>query len=358
MGANVVALWQAVASPFGMRFLRRQLWLRLAFSGGLVVLLLLRIDIGQAGRALLEAHYVYVVPALAFYTLSKLVDTYRWRLMLARLGEASLSGLFGTFLIANMANNFVPVRIGDVLRVQLPAQRYGLPRAGVTATVFVTETLLDGVTFVILALVGLALLDIPSPLTNLIWSLLAVVVVGLALAAWGARFRLPQGWQRRGWWRWLPPPIHRTVNELLPPFVEGLAALRDLRLGGRLLALSLVAWLLEVGMYWLFGIAFDMHIPIASYLLIMIAANMIVAMPLAPSNLGPYEVAVAEVAIALGVARPLAGGFAIGAHLITILWMTISGLVAMWLMNLSIEEIFRLHRRVVSRPSGPDLARS
>lgn len=334
-----------------MRLLRRQLWLRLALSGGLVWLLVWRVDIGQALRVFLDVRYVYVVPALALYTLAKLVDTYRWRLMLTRLGDAPLKGLFGIFLVSNMANNFVPVRLGDVVRVQVPAQRYGLPRAGVAATVFVTETLVDGVAFVILALVGLTLLDMPAPLTNLLWSLLALVAVGLILASWAARFRLPVGWHQRGWRRWLPPQVHRTVNDLVPPFVDGLAPLSDLRLGGRILALSLVAWSLEVGMYWLFGYAFDLDIPIGSYIIIMIAANMIVSMPLAPSNIGPYELAVAEVVVALGVARPLASSFAVGTHLLSIVWVSICGLVAMWLMDLRPGDLFQLRRTAMPRPS-------
>ncbi|MFQ5879313.1 MAG: lysylphosphatidylglycerol synthase transmembrane domain-containing protein [Dehalococcoidia bacterium] len=337
-----------------MRLLRRRFWLRLALSGGLLGLLVWRVDIAQALRVFPDVRWVYVVPGLALYTLSKLIDTYRWQMMLSRVGRAPLPGLFGTFLISNMTNNFVPVRIGDVLRVQVPAQRYGLSRAGVTATVFVTETLVDGVAFVILALIGLTLLDLPAPLTHLVWGLLGMVVVGVVLAVLAARFRLPEGWHERGWWQWLPPWVHKTVNDVVPPFVDGLAALGDFRLGGRILGLSLVAWLLEVGMYWLFGFAFKLDISIGAYILIMIAANMIVAMPVFISNIGAYEVAVAEMVVALGAARSLAGGFAIGTHLINIVWTSICGLTAMWLMNLRFEDVLQLRRKAVPQSSEPE----
>lgn len=322
--------------------LARRVLFRVALSVGLIALLLWRVDLTETWNAFLDADYIYVLPALLLYSASKLLDSQRWKMMLSPIGYAPLSGLFGIFQVANMANNFLPIRIGDILRVQVPAQRYALPRAGLTATVFVTETLLDGVAFVILALIGVALLDAPDPITKLVWTLLGVVVVGLILACVAARLRLQENWHANTWFHWLPEPIHRAISDFVPSFVSGLSALRDFRLGARVLAISLTAWLLEAGMYWLFGNAFGIDIPIGSYIIVMIAANMIVSMPIAPSNIGPYEIAVAEVMVALGADRAQAGGFAIGSHLIVIAWTTVWGLVSMWLLDLQFGDVFRL----------------
>ncbi len=46
----------------------------------------------------------------------------------------------------------------------------------------------------------------------------------------------------------------------------------------------------------------------------------------------------------LGVSRSLAGGYAIGTHLLNILWVGVSGLVAMWLLRVSFEDLFYLRR--------------
>jgi uncharacterized protein (TIRG00374 family) len=243
-----------------------------------------------------------------------------------------------------MTNNVFPVRVGDVLRVQVPAQRYGLPRAGLTATVFVTETLLDGVAFVGLALVGVFLLDISNLPVNLVWALVAAVAVGLLLALLLASLRLGEGWQDRGWMRVLAPRVREVLGNLVPPFIAGLTALRDPRLAARAMGLTLVAWLLETVMFWLFGLAFGLDLSFNAYLVIMITANMIVSMPVAPSNIGPYELVLAEVVAALGVARPLAGAYAIGTHLLNIFWVGFSGLVAMWMLRLSFEDVFSLRQ--------------
>jgi hypothetical protein len=45
------------------------------------------------------------------------------------------------------------------------------------------------------------------------------------------------------------------------------------------------------------------------------------------------------------VESSLAGGFAIGSHLLNILWVGASGVVAVWLMRLSFEDVFFLTLR-------------
>ncbi|MFQ6020345.1 MAG: lysylphosphatidylglycerol synthase domain-containing protein, partial [Dehalococcoidia bacterium] len=92
-----------------MRFLTdRRLWFRIGLSGGLVALLVWRVDIGEALQTFTEVNYLFVLPALAVFTFSKLVDAYRWRLMLSGLGSAPLSELFGIYLVHNLANNLLP----------------------------------------------------------------------------------------------------------------------------------------------------------------------------------------------------------------------------------------------------------
>lgn len=330
----------------------RRLWFRLAVSGVLIGLLIWRVDIREALETLAEGRYAYVAAALPIYSLSKLVDAYRWRLMLARLGSAPVLGLFGVYLVSNMANNLLPLRLGDAIRVQVPAGRWRLPRAGLTATVFVTESLVDGVAFVILLLIALAFLDVPGLPLGLVWALIVIVSVGLVLAVAASRLELRRGWEGRGWVAALPAALRRLLARALPEFLAGLAVLRDVPLAARTMAATFAAWLLETVVFWLFGLTFGLDLGLADYLVIMVTANMIVAMPLAPSNIGPYEVATAEVVALLGVESSLAAGFAIGSHLLNILWVGACGLVALWLMRLSFEDVFFLRPRPEGAAEG------
>lgn len=336
-----------------MRLLR-QLPFRIAVSAGLIGLLVWRVDIREALETLTEANYVYVAAALPVYSLSKLLSTYRWRLMLRSLGDLPPLELYGIYLTSNMVNVLIPLRAGDIVRIQVPARRYGMPRAGLTATVLVTESLLDGVAFAAVVLGAISFLDVPNVPPALAWGLIVVVAAGLALGVAASRLRLDEGWQDRGWFARLPRALRRPAGEFLPSFQEGLALLRDTRLAGQALAVTFAIWLLEGARFALLGLTFGLDLGFADYLVIMVVANMATAIPITPSSIGPYEVAVAEVVALLGVDAALAGGYAIGTHLLIVAWIVATGLTAMWLMGLGWRDVFYLRERPAAEMrSGP-----
>jgi hypothetical protein len=327
------------------RLFERRLVIRTAVSLALLAVLLWRIDLEQAGRALRDADYYYVVPGLLLFGLAKLLVAQRWRLMLSKFAELPLPPLFGILLVSNLANNVVPARIGDVIRVQVPAQRYELSRARLASTVFATESLLDGIAFAVLGLIGLALIDLHGFPTGVFWGVLGLVSGGLIAVIPIAHLRLEDGWTRRGIMPRLPERARHALEEAGPHFIDGLAVFRDFRLGAEAIALSFTIWLLEVAMFVLFGLAFGIHLSMPAWMLIMVAANMISSVPVTPSNIGAYEVAITEVMKALGVDAGVAGGYAIAAHVFNILWITAAGFSAMWALGLSWDDVFSFGRR-------------
>jgi glycosyltransferase 2 family protein len=321
----------------------------------LIAILLWRIDLVQAGRALRDANYLYVIPALALFGLAKLLVAQRWRLMMSEFADVPVRPLFGILLVSNLANNVLPVRIGDVIRVQVPAQRYNVSRARLTATVFATESLLDGLTFAILGLIGLALINLNGFPTGVFWGVLGLVTGGLIAVIPTSHLKLQEGWTERGVMPLLPERVRRPLEEAVPHFIDGLAVFRSFKLGTQAIGLSFTLWLIEVGMFALFGLAFNIQLSMPAWMLIMVAANMISSVPITPSNIGTYEVAVTALATALGVNRSVAGGFAIAAHMFNVLWITGAGFAAMWSLGLSPADVFSLGKRAddAVRPEEP-----
>ena len=167
------------ASPSASRCSRSSLW---------------RIDLEQAGRALRDANYVYVIPGLALFGVAKLLVAQRWRVMMSKFADLPLPPLFGILLVSNLANNVVPARIGDLIRVQVPAQRYDISRARLAATVFATESLLDGIAFAVLGLIGLALIDLPNFPTASSGACSGGVAGGLIAVIPLSHLKLEDGW--------------------------------------------------------------------------------------------------------------------------------------------------------------------
>jgi uncharacterized protein (TIRG00374 family) len=320
--------------------LRHRIWFQLALVLVFVGVLAWRVDLGDALRTFGDVNHGWAAAGLAVFTASKFVHAARWRILLGRFPGLPLPGLFGTYLVSNMVNNIMPLRTGDLVRIQIPARRYNIRRAELTAVIIVVETLLDGVAFAILLLVGLGLQDVPALRASVVWTMVVLVALGVVLATLAARIRLPDDLSQVSWGRLLPGWLRGRVAELVPPFVDGLAALRDPRIAARAIAISFPAWLIEVTVFWLFGQAFGLDLSFSAYLVITVAANMVVALPLTPSSLGAYEVALQEVIALFGVDRSLAAGYAIGIHLSMSLWIVATGLVAAWLLHIRFEDLF------------------
>ncbi|OGO50871.1 MAG: hypothetical protein A2148_07915 [Chloroflexi bacterium RBG_16_68_14] len=317
-------------------------WFQIALTGGFLGLLAWRVNIGDALATLPQANWAWVLPGLVGFTLSKAIHTARWRIFLGAHRKLPFSGLLGIFLIHNMANAVLLLRAGDLLRIQTTSQRYGISRSELTATVIVVETLLDGLTFVLLVAIAFSLGAIPDVLRATFWAMAGLALLGLALGVAGARWGGPELLERVYPLRWLSHDVRESLKVIVEQFVEGLRTLRESRLAAPAVALSLAGWLLEAVSYWFFGQAFGLHLGFSAYLLIMMTANFAVAVPVTPSGIGPYEVATQELIVLLGAERALATGFAIGIHLCFIIWITLTGLAAMWLMRLSPSEIFYL----------------
>lgn len=327
------------------RLFERRFLFRTAASIALLAILLWRVDLAAAGRALRDANYLYVIPALLLFGVAKLLVAQRWRIMMSKFADLPLMPLFGILLVSNLANNIVPARIGDLIRVQVPAQRYGTSRARVAATVFATESLLDGITFAVLGLIGLALIDLPNFPTGVFWGVLGLVAGGLIAVIPLAHLKLEPGWQCKGVLARLPERVQNMVETAVPHAIDGLVVFKDLRLGAQAIGLSFALWLIEVGMFALFGLAFGIHLSMPAWMLIMVSANMISSVPITPSNIGAYEVAITELLKALGIAAGVAGGFAIAAHILNILWITVAGFIAMWALKLTLSDVFSFGRK-------------
>ncbi len=332
----------------GRRFL-----FQLALTGVFVGILVWRVNLVRVLHTFEHVHYFWVLPALACFTLSKLVHAYRWRLLLSDTESAPLDGLFGVYLVSNMANNAVPFRIGNVVRIQVPAQRYGISRAELTGTVEVTETVLDGFTFLILTLVVLAFLRVSILPTGLAIALAVLASLAFLATIIVSRLPPPRHLADKPWLGIFTERTRQAIGNAVPEFFDGLAAMRETKRTLRVILVSFPAWLAESLMYFFFGLAFGLNIAFDKYIVIMITANIVVAFPITPWNLGTFEVALQTVMTTLGVNGFLAAGYAIGTHVFAIVWITLTGVVAMWFLKLDPRNVLWLGSRGDDRERPP-----
>lgn len=309
----------------GFRSFRR--WrglLQWVLLGVVVALIVWRTDFAGAWDVVASAQPGWMLAGVALLVLSNLAHSIKWRKLLEDIGVAPLRELFAVFWSSMATNNVLPFRAGDVLRVQVLSTRTGLPRAGIVATLL-SERVLDGVSFAVILFAGLLLIsDEGAELVFVGAALAALTLVALAATVAVARLDPDREVGTRLWVRRLPARGRRLAENLLPPFIRGLRPLGRPRSGAVAAGWALGAWILESAAFWAFGAAFGLDLPLAAYLLVMVATNFAGSLTVLPGNLGVYEFAAIEILRATGATPAEATAYAFGSHILVI--ATISGI--------------------------------
>ena len=348
-----------------------RLWLGLAVSLLFLGLLFLRVDVGETVESLGEANYLYLVPAVALYFLAVAFRTFRWRFLLSHLQSITVGRLYLVVVVGYMANNLLPMRLGEVVRSYYLGQREGVSRSAGLATI-VVERVFDGLTLLLfLAVALLALLmggllrdltrDAGVPLYLLILgtTVLFLLALGLLVAVayrpeWPVRLMVRVAHR-------LPGNLGPGVVELTGLFVGGLSPLRYPRRMLALLGLSVPVWLMEAAMYYVIGFSFGLQDSFSSLGMMAVAvlattatSNLATSVPSFPGGIGPFELFATATLVALGVSAPLATAYTVTLHVALLVPVTLVGLVVAWGQNISLRELVRMGRE--QREEGPGYA--
>jgi len=131
--------------------------------------------------------------------------------------------------------------------------------------------------------------------------------------------------------RLLPDQWGSKLEPILAQLTESLSLLRSPRRAGSLLVISVVAWMLEGAV---FGFAlWSLHIPVAwpAAWLALAAATLATLLPSSPGYVGTFDYFASLGLIAYGAGRSAAAAFALLAHLILWLPVTLAGFgVLLW----------------------------
>ena len=316
-----------------------------------ITVLLWRVDVLEALRRLDNVEPGWALAGMVLFTISKGVHAYRWRVLLGR-SDVPFRPLLSIFMVSNLVNALLPLRAGDLVRIELPSRLLKLPRAALASNVLFVESLFDGLAFLVLvAIAGFVLDEGVRELPGLT-IFAAIVLLAFVVLVLLARWKLPADPARSRLLLPVPEPGRERAARLLQQLQEGMASLRDVRHTVVALVISVAAWIAEVGVYWMMGKALGLELGLGEAIVLMVAANIIVSLPITPWDIGPFEVAVTEAFVLLGGARVDGSSFAIGIHLLLLVWITISGVAAMFTLNLRPREVLGAGRQTPGEEPG------
>lgn len=354
--------------------INRRFWLGLIISVLFLGLLFWQIDLSEMVTHLREANYLYLVPGIALYfAIAVVFRTVRWRLLLAPMKRIGTGRLFPVVIVGYMANNVLPVRMGEIVRSYYLGQREDVSKSATLATIAV-ERIMDGVVllFLLAAVSPFLPLDLIEGVAEdrgIPWQ---VMVAGTTIPFLGAMGLV---WFTANHPRWLlatvrwatyplPGRLQSLVRLVVENGIDGLEALKDPKRLSMLFALSLPVWLGEVAMFCVIGYSFDLAQPqalggagmmIVAMIAVTAISNLATALPSSPGAIGPFELFATASLVVLGVEGDVAFAYAIVLHAALLIPITLAGFVYLWLGEDSLGKIVRISE---ARPAEGTLPRA
>ncbi len=275
---------------------RIQLAVGIVISGFAVWLSMKDVRLSEVLRALAHANYAGFVAAMLLTIFGFWLRAVRWRYLLSDVKPMGIASLFSATMIGFMANNLLPLRLGEFVRAWALGRRERISKTTAFATV-VVERVVD--MLALLAILGLALLLHPlsesteagrmvrSGATALVVTCVALTAMVVVLernprrvAAAVALFSRP-----------LPEPVRHRGATLLVNFLSGLSVFRDVGRLSLVMVLSMVMFGVVVfGIHislWAMGIA----VPWYGGLVMLVITAIGIMVPAAPGYIGTMNLA-------------------------------------------------------------------
>jgi len=281
-------------------------------------------DLNEMARALQTASYLYFLPVSALVFLSYAVRAVRWGTLFRTDKAVPWSSLFVAMMIGYLFNNILPARAGEMIRAYMLAQREGLARSTIFATVIV-ERVSDLVVALLLLSVVLLFYPLPAWLgrAGLVVAAISVtLIIGLVLVNL-LGLRLIRLFLR--WFGFLPQSLLNRLESIGSGFVAGVAALRSPWHVLRFLGYTALIWIAEVSITLLIARAFHLPVSFGGSLFVILVVGLGTMVPSAPGYIGTYEFSAISALASLNVSGSGALSFALMMHAVTFILTSIIG---------------------------------
>lgn len=297
----------------------------LAMSAVFIYLGFRRVDVAAVGAEIGRADLRVLGLAVAAKLVGFALSSVRSVLLLRPLATFRFRTAFRSVLLAFTANNVIPLRTGEFIRIDFLAREGSTSRAGCMAVVLL-ERLLDS--FVLVALFAAMIPAAVMPTSFAKPSALLAVALATAVggAVWISRrpdlFVAIAGRIASIFGRTASSFVQRHANT----FAHGLSALHaPARVLGAVGA-TVGFWLLSLLSIRIWFAAFDLALPWYAPLLVLAFVSFGMTLPASPGNLGTYHYFVIMALAALGVDEVTARSVAVVGHAVAILPLTLVGL--------------------------------
>lgn len=351
-----------------------------AAGGALLWLALRNADPGRLWALLTGVDLRFFAPVfllvMALLALFFWLKAVRWSWLLRPLAPLRTADVFPPLMIGFMCNNILPAHLGEFVRMYVLAAQRGLRNTAVLSTI-VLERLLDFLAVVGVFAVTLQFVPLSPELAGLrtvgyavgaaCAALFACFVIFVWRTAWALRaadrtlaaaLRLGVGIliflpaERR---RRLRVRLHAKLFGLLEAGVPGLFSLRNLRMFGAMVAITLLLWSLNGLMLYLAVISFApaQPVPLLAALFLFSVCALGITLPSAPGYIGTTQFCFVIALQPFGVDREIALAGSFYALFLGIVPVTLAGLYYAARLGLKLRTIKEEAARASASKDAP-----
>jgi uncharacterized protein (TIRG00374 family) len=287
-----------------------------------------------------------LVACVVMATSTFVLRIFRWQVLLRAEDGRRLpaTSLWHAIAMGFMANNILPLRVGEVVRTYAASQLTGTRFTAVLASIGV-ERLFDAITVIALLFVGLVTTSLPPAamagfnVGRLVTAASLIAALGLIAAGLVLAFPLLAERLVRAL-----IPSERFANRLIG-MIEGVRlGLGVLRSPARVLAVvawSFAVWGMSVLSFYTAFAAFGIEVDLAGALVMQGIIMFGIALPSTPGYVGAFELPIIAVLALHGVDKGLAAAYALTYHVTTFLPITLLGAWSVARTNLALTAFRR-----------------
>ena len=307
-------------------------------------LLFRNIDFSELVAALQGANYYWIIPNILLIMFTMYQRAYRWTFMIRPVKKVAFSKLLAATCIGFMANNVLPLRLGEFVRAySLSYQDRDVSKSASLATIFVERMVYDLAALLVIfgALIAVATVNIPDQMKVGIYIAISTALAGLVLVLYLARRPDQAGYYLTRYLFFLPDRIKEAIKAIVLRFSTGLEFMTQVRAASWVGAQTLLIWLLMgISNYFVF-MAFGFDLPLEASYFLLVVVSIAILVPSSPGFIGVYHAGTVFTLTQYGIGKEDALSFALVLHAAQYIPITLMGFYYLRKEHLSLKQLER-----------------
>ncbi len=314
----------------------------LGISVVLLWLLFRNINFTELAAALRGANYLWLIPNVLLIVLTMYQRAFRWRYMIAPIKKVPFSKLLAATCIGFMANNVLPLRLGEFVRAySLSSQDKEVTKSASLATIFVERMVFDLVALLLIfgAVLYVSHLSLDESMKYGLNIAIGIALVGILVVLVLALKPNQVGRLLARYLFFAPDRVREVIKSVVLKFSRGLEFLGNPKSVALVAVQTLLIWLFmglsNIFVFWAFGFKLSLD---ASYVLLVVVSISILV-PSSPGFIGVYHAGAVWSLMAYGVPKEDALSCALVLHAAQYIVVTLMGFYFLKKEHLSLKKL-------------------